>query len=99
MNKHYLGLASLTIVAAALLISGPHAYADDANQFNQAVQTVRADRAQLESQLGIDPQLDTYPRATSYYDDLEDHYEQGQLVRDDIDRGIPPGSWWAPLSA
>lgn len=29
-----------------------------------------------------------YPHATSYYDDLVDHYEHDQLTRDEIAKGI-----------
>ena len=94
MKTHYFGRSCLTVFVVTLLVLGSKVYADDVNPL---IQGVRAHRAQIESQLGIDPTLDTYPRATSYYDDLEDHYEHAQLVRDDIDQGLPPGDWWAPV--
>ena len=90
MKKLY--LFGLTVLGAVLLVLGSRAYAYDISPL------VQAHRAQVELQLGIDPRLDTYPRATSYYDDLEDHYEHAQLVRDDIDQGLPPGSWWVSSS-
>jgi len=83
MKKQYFWLSSLIIFVAALLVFGSHAYADDTSQLNQQIQDVRAHRVQMEAQLGLDPQAtDTYPHATSYYDDLADHYEQDQLIRD-----------------
>ncbi len=90
MKQHYLLLSSLAIFVAALLVLGSHAYADDTGQFNDQIQVIHAHRAQMESQLGLDPQADTYtyPHATSYYDDLVDHYEHDQLTRDVIDKGL-----------
>ncbi len=89
MKQHYLLLSSLAIFVAALLVLGSHAYADDTSQFNDQIQVIHAHRAQMESQLGLDPQADAwYPHATSYYDDLVDHYEHDQLMRDVIDEGI-----------
>lgn len=95
MKIQYLWLGGLTALVFAILVLGPQAYADDVSPL---IQSIRAHRAQMEAQLGIDPKLDTYPRPTCYYDDLVDHYETVQLVRDDIDRGLPPGPWWSPSS-
>jgi hypothetical protein len=88
MKKQYFWLNGLAIFAVTVLLVGPKAYADDDLQFSKSIQGVDIHRAQIESQLSIDPNLDTYPHATSYYDDLEDHYEQDQLMRDVIDQGI-----------
>ena len=84
MKEYY----RLTILVVTLLVLGPHAYADDAGQFNQMIQAVHAHRAQMEAQLGLDPQADTYPHATSYYDDKVAHYEQVLIMSDFIDKGI-----------
>jgi len=88
MKKHYSVIGGFAIFAVMVLFGGPQAYAQDANQFNQLVQEVHMNRAQLEAQLGLDPNADIYPHATCYYDDLEDHYEQVLIMSDFIDKGI-----------
>jgi len=88
MKKHYSMLGPLVIFVAALLALVPYAYADDASQFNQMIRDISAHRAHIESQLGIDPNSDNYPHATSYYDDLTAHYELEQIMSDFIDKGI-----------
>jgi hypothetical protein len=88
MKKHYSLLGSLTILVVALLVLGSHAYADDTSKFNHQIQVIQAHRAQVELKMGLDPQWVRLPHATSYYDDLADHYEQEQLMFDKIDEGI-----------
>jgi len=91
MKKQYFWLSSLTIFVAALLVLGPHAYADDTSHFNaqiQAVPSVDQLESQFESQLTTRQETYGRPKATSYYDDLVDHYEQDQIMSDFIDKGI-----------
>jgi len=98
--KKYIWLFGLTILVLAAVNFGSQAYADDTNGTQtQAVPSVHQIEAQFEYQLSTRQEPYGQPKATSNYDDLEDHYEQVQLVRDDIDRGIPSGSWWAPSSS
>jgi hypothetical protein len=88
MIKQYLLFRSLTIFVAALLVLGSYAYADTTSQFNHMIKSIHAHRVQMELKLGLSPQWNTYPHATSYYDDLGDHYEQVLLMSDFIDKGI-----------
>ncbi len=88
MIKQYICLGSVSIFVVILLFIGSGAYADDTSSFNDQIKALHADRAQVGAQLGIDPNVDNYPHATSYYDDLVDHYEQDQLMRDVIAQGI-----------
>lgn len=88
MIKQYSMLCSLTILVVALLVLNFPAYADDTSQFNLMIQDMHAHRAQVEAQLGLDPQWYRLPRATSYYDDKVAHYELVQLMSDEIDKGI-----------
>ena len=71
-----------------MLVLGSFAHADDAKQFDVMIQNIHAHRAQMEAQLGLDPDWYRLPRATSYYDDKVAHYELAQLMSDQIDAGI-----------
>jgi len=88
MKKHYSLFACLAISAVALLFIGPRAHAGDDGPFNAQIQLVHFQRSMVENQLAISQQFDIYPHATSYYDDLEDHYEHDQLMRDVLEEGI-----------
>jgi hypothetical protein len=73
MRKHYSWVG--TIVAFfVMLIIGSRGYASDTGSHFQ--DPYREDRAYIN------------PPATSYYDDLEDHYEQELLMLDQIGEGI-----------
>ncbi|MDE1921602.1 MAG: hypothetical protein KGI24_09205 [Candidatus Omnitrophica bacterium] len=85
MIKRY-GLASAIVFV--LMFAAPRVYAQDAPAFNNFVHGLQADRALVEVQLGLDSSWNIYPQATSYYDDMTDHYEQVQLLRDDIDASV-----------
>ena len=99
MKIQYLLLSSLAILVLAALNLGSRAYADDTSGTQiQAVPSVYQLEAQFESQLSTRQEPYGRPEATCYYDDLEDHYEQVQLVRDDIDQGLPSGPWWVASS-
>jgi len=86
MLKQHSILCYLVILVVLLL--GSTVYADETSQFNPMIQQMHAHRAQVEAQLGLDPQYYRLPRATSYYDDLVDHYEQVLIMSDFIDKGI-----------
>jgi hypothetical protein len=88
MKKRYLLISSFVVLLVTVLFIGPQAYADDAGQFNQMIQELHNHRAQVEMQLGLDPQAYIVPHASSYYDDLADHYEQVLIMSDFIDKGI-----------
>jgi hypothetical protein len=75
MKKYYLVIA--------LLLFGSNAYAD--SQFNNQLKALQTHRAKIEAQLGL---KDKYLHASSYYDDMEDHYEMWQITSDQIDKGI-----------
>ena len=64
---------------------GPSLFGDD---FGQMIQDLHNGRAQIEGQLSIDPLASGYPHATSYYDDLEHHYELLFLKADVISAAI-----------
>jgi len=80
----------LTVVTVIFLVLGTRANAQEDNQFSQLIRGMHADRARVEWQLGLDPNVDPFPQATSYYDDKEDHYEQVQIASDQIAQGIMP---------
>lgn len=91
MRKMYFWLLSLTFVASTLLGTGSCAYAEGSSQVNGQIQgtpSVRQLEAQFEFQLTARQEPWGQPKATSYYDDLVDHYEQVQMMRDVIDEGI-----------
>jgi hypothetical protein len=88
MKKQCSRFSRLAVFVVTLLLFGSRAYADDTSQFNHFIQLIHTHRAQMEAQLGLDPQADPYPQATSYYDDKEAHYEQVLIMSDFIDKGI-----------
>jgi hypothetical protein len=88
MKRHYSLMSSFAILAVLALVIGPRAYAQDAGQFDQLIQETHNHRAQIAAQLGLNLQADTFQHATSYYDDLVDHYEQVLIMSDFIDKGI-----------
>ena len=88
MNRQISLLSKLAFLVVFLVFLGSSAYADDISRLMAGNQAVRDDRARVEDQLGIDPQLNIFPQATSYYDDLEDHYENVLIMSDFIDKGI-----------
>jgi hypothetical protein len=88
MKIQYLFLRCLTIFMIVAVLTGPRVYADDTRQFNRQIKSLHTDRHKMELRLHIDQAKDTYPRATSYYDDLVDHYEQTLIMSDFIDKGI-----------
>jgi hypothetical protein len=69
MKKRYLSVLAVLVL---VLLTGPRVYAADNNS------------RQVESELDFTLLPDVWPHATSYYDDLVDHYEQEQLMRDVI---------------
>jgi hypothetical protein len=74
-----------------LVLLSSHAYADDAspNVPAQGIPSVAQLEAQFQFQLTTRQEPYGQPKATSYYDDLEDHYEQVQLMRDVVAQDIP----------
>ena len=88
MKRQYSWLGTLMMVVITVVFLSSHAKADDSSQFDQMIEDLHSDRARIEAQLGIDPNKDTFPHATCYYDDLEDHYEHDQMMREEIDKGI-----------
>jgi len=55
--------------------------------YAQIIKPIQIDRVHVFSQLKIDLK-DAYPHASSYYDDLADHFEQDQLMEDVLAEGI-----------
>ena len=86
MKKLNPWFGGLTILVVTLLLNGPSAHADFSVLYT--VPEVYQLEAQFESQLTTRDETYGQPRATSYYDDLVDHYEQDQLMRDVIAQGI-----------
>jgi hypothetical protein len=78
MKKHYL-------IAALMILGSSYAYADGNSQFDNQLKALQTHRAKIEAQLGL---KDKYLHASSYYDDMEDHYEMWQITSDQIDKGI-----------
>ena len=88
MKKYFSRYSMLSVLVVGLIFFGSRAYADDASQFTKLIKDVTVHRALLESELGLDPNANHYyPHATCYYDDLVDHYEQDELVRDSLGPG------------
>jgi len=71
-----------------LLFMASFSYANEPLAFYGQFQYLHISRSQIEMKLAISQEFDTYPHATCYYDDLEDHYEQDQMMRDSIDDAI-----------
>ncbi|MDE2027222.1 MAG: hypothetical protein KGK03_09635 [Candidatus Omnitrophica bacterium] len=86
MEKRLLSRSWALILAVFMCIPIP-AQAQDST-FDRYIQELHASRLQMEAQLGLNPELDPYPQATGYCDDLVVHYEQAQVMRDVIDEGI-----------
>ncbi len=87
MGKQYGLLSRLAIFLIASLLIGARAYADDTSQFYDQIKALQTDSNQVASLMGIEF-VDTYQHASSYYDDLVDHYEHDQLMRDTISEGL-----------
>lgn len=91
MKKAYIRFSSLIILAIALLVNGSRVYAYDTSRYVSQIQpepSVEQLESQFHAQLTTRQEPYGQPKATSYYDDLDDHCEQGQLMRDVIDEGI-----------
>ena len=88
MKAQFLKVVFGVILVFGVLMANANAYVDEAIKFNSQMMVYHVQRAKIEAQLSIDPSKDPYPHATSYYDDLVDHYEQSFLLADEIDRGI-----------
>ena len=86
MQKRYARFSGLPIFVLAVILLGSKAHADDTSSFNDFIQSLHTHRAAMELKFGVG--YSSYPHATCYYDDLVDHYEQDQLMRDVIAEGI-----------
>jgi hypothetical protein len=79
MKIQHFRFGTLVVFVVALMIISTNTYADV---------TVQLEDSLFQAQLTARLELYGQPKATSYYDDLVDHYEQDQLRRDVIDEGI-----------
>jgi hypothetical protein len=87
MKIQYFHSSSLIVSVFALLVLGPVAHANEASHLDAQMRTIPSVvqlESQFNTQLTTRDELYGQPRATSYYDDLVDHYEQDQLMRDVI---------------
>jgi len=87
MKRICLWCSGLIIFAAVMLSLDPQAHAYTMSQFTDEMKALDAQRVQVEKRLGLPPQVDTYQHATSYYDDMVEHDEQGQLRIDVVKAG------------
>jgi len=81
MRKYFFVLVFLSMPAYA------HAAGFQYTAMDGYIDSVQADAQRVATMTGIEWK-DTYPHATCYYDDLEDHYAQEQLMSDAISEGI-----------
>ena len=79
---------ALALFVSAVMVPTFKSYADDIHQFIQQLQSLESARQQVAVKLGLNDYIISYPTAQSYYDDLEDHYEQVFLMQDAIGEGL-----------
>jgi hypothetical protein len=87
MKIQYSWCSRLMILVLALVVIGPVVHANEASHLDaqmRVIPSVEQLEAQFNTQLTTRSETYGQPKATSYYDDLVDHYEQDQLMRDVI---------------